>query len=263
MAELLTIGGSIDANQKITVFVVDDEKMIAGNIAKNIERANDAFDVTGIYYNAREAFASLEQSQPDYLFTDISMPVMNGIQLIAKVYQLYPDLKCIIISVYSDFEFTKRAIQNNVIDYLLNPINKEELSARLERLLAEYRQRMHLSEMDMSSDYSAAEIVTAIKNHIHDHFHETIDLGNIAATLGFSSSYLTKIFQAEKLTTPSKYLREYRINMAKDMLQKTNLPVSLIGEKCGYPDSFHFSKVFHRSTGCSPTEFRNKESMRC
>ncbi|MDO4513638.1 MAG: response regulator [Lachnospiraceae bacterium] len=251
------------ANQKISVYVVDDEKMIAGNIAKNIERANDSFIVTGIFYNARDVLASLKQSQPDYLFTDISMPVMDGLELIAKVHQLYPDLKCIIISGYSDFEFTKRAIQNDVMDYLLKPINKEELSSLLERLLDEYRQRMHLSEMDMTSDYSAAEIVTAVKNHIHDHFHEAIDLGDIAATLGFSSSYLTKIFQAETQTTPSKYLREYRMNMARDMLQKTNLPVSLIGEKCGYPDSFHFSKVFHRSTGCSPTEFRSKGISGC
>ncbi len=247
------------SKKKLEVYVVDDEKLIALNFKKNIERTNEMFLVTGVFHNAEDALLAISEKQPDFLFTDIYMPVTDGIELIRILHEKYPDILCIIVSGYSEFAYAKEAIRYGVVDYLLKPINRDELASLLDKLLISYKNKLDLSELDTQHD--TKDIVSAVKNHIEAHYNEAIDLGSIAQSIGFSPAYLTKIFQAEMNITPSRYLRDYRIQAAKKLLKKTNLPIALVGEKCGYPDSFHFSKTFRNATGCTPSNYRLKTEL--
>ncbi len=86
---------------------------------------------------------------------------------------------------------------------------------------------------------------------------QTIDLSEISSQFGFSMSYLTKIFTRQMEMPPTKYIREYRINLAKQLLRNQSLSISEVGELVGYPDQFHFSKIFKQVTGKSPSEYRS------
>ena len=99
------------------------------------------------------------------------------------------------------------------------------------------------------------KILELIKEYVHSHYKEPIDLNVLADNMGFSPSYLTKIFTKYEEITPSKYIRNYRMNIAKQMLSlDTNL--DKVAEAVGYTDPFHFSKSFKQTFGMSPSEYR-------
>ncbi len=80
----------------------------------------------------------------------------------------------------------------------------------------------------------------------------------MADTLGFSSAYLTKIFTKHEGLPPSKYIKKYRLTIAKQLLLTTDIPISAIAEQTGFSDQFHFSKTFKSALGLSPSDYREK-----
>ena len=113
--------------RQFKVIVADDEKLIANNIARRIEESSGAFRVISRAGTGTEALEQVRELLPDVLFSDIKMPEMDGIELISRLRKEHPGVCCVIVSGYSDFEYMKAAIQNSAVDYLLKPVNTEEL----------------------------------------------------------------------------------------------------------------------------------------
>ena len=242
------------------VVIVEDENLIAKNIAKHIEAENSKFKVVGIYSNGEDALNAIKEHPPAVVFTDISMPVMSGLELAAEINRTMSHIKCVIITGYADFEFAKQAMHYEVKDYLLKPLDTEELHLVLKNLelsLTEISDKMH-SENSNESTISPEEIVTLVKDYVKKHYSEEIDLNSIARTLGFSSSYLTKVFNKVENTTPSKVIRSYRMGIAKQLLNDDSLTIQQIASHVGYSDPFHFSKSFKQTVGISPTQYKQE-----
>ncbi|MBP5191959.1 MAG: response regulator [Eubacterium sp.] len=242
------------------VIIVEDENLIAKNIAKHIEAENSKFKVVGIYSNGEDALNAIKEQPPAVVFTDISMPVMSGLELAAEINRTMSHIKCVIITGYADFEFAKQAMHYEVKDYLLKPLDTEELHLVLKNLelsLTEISDKMH-SENSNESTMSPEEIVTLVKDYVKKHYSEEIDLNSIARTLGFSSSYLTKVFNKVENTTPSKVIRSYRMGIAKQLLNDDSLTIQQIASHVGYSDPFHFSKSFKQTVGISPTQYKQE-----
>ncbi len=242
------------------VVIVEDENLIAKNIAKHIEAENSKFKVVGIYSNGEDALNAIKEQPPAVVFTDISMPVMSGLELAAEINRTMSHIKCVIITGYADFEFAKQAMHYEVKDYLLKPLDTEELHLVLKNLelsLTEISDKMH-SENSNESTMSPEEIVTLVKDYVKKHYSEEIDLNSIARILGFSSSYLTKVFNKVENTTPSKVIRSYRMGIAKQLLNDDSLTIQQIASHVGYSDPFHFSKSFKQTVGISPTQYKQE-----
>ena len=242
------------------VVIVEDENLIAKNIAKHIEAENSKFKVVGIYSNGEDALNAIKEQPPAVVFTDISMPVMSGLELAAEINRTMSHIKCVIITGYADFEFAKQAMHYEVKDYLLKPLDTEELHLVLKNLelsLTEISDKMH-SENSNEATMSPEEIVTLVKDYVKKHYSEEIDLNSIARTLGFSSSYLTKVFNKVENTTPSKVIRSYRMGIAKQLLNDDSLTIQQIASHVGYSDPFHFSKSFKQTVGISPTQYKQE-----
>ena len=239
----------------ITVVVVEDEKLIAKSIVNNIEKVKEDFKVVGVAYNGEDGFALVRSLLPNILFTDMKMPIMDGLKLISMVRQNFPFIKIVVVSGYDDFEYARAALHNNVSDYLLKPINLMELQKTLAALENELAASAGI--LQSTSDIrSPGEIVALVKEYMHVNYSNQIDLAQTADALGFSSAYLTKVFREQLQTTPSKYLNEYRMMIAKQLLRDTALPVKSISEQVGFADPFHFSKRFKLYSGYSPAQFR-------
>ena len=115
--------------RRFKVIVADDEKLIARNIARRVEQASDRFEVVAQAGTGQEALELSRQLLPDVVFSDIKMPEMDGLTLLARLREAVPSALCVIVSGYSDFEYARAAIQNSAVDYLLKPLNPEELGA--------------------------------------------------------------------------------------------------------------------------------------
>lgn len=245
---------------KITfsVIVVEDEKLIAKNIIKNIQRANENFKIVATATNGKEAFELIEAYLPNVVFTDIRMPIMDGIELSKLISEKYSFIHCIIISGHSDFTYAKMALKYGVNDYLLKPINLDELTKTLSKIEKDILSSQNEFASTESTYKKPDEIVTLITEYIKNNYHEAIDLTTIASYFGFSVSYLTKIFTKHMNIAPSKFIKEYRINISKQLLRNLSLSISTVGEKVGYPNQFHFSKTFKHITGISPSDYREQ-----
>lgn len=116
------------------MIIADDEYMLI-QLVKKLGR----FDELGIQiidecHDGEEACQSILKHHPDFVLTDIQMPVYDGLEIVEKVRQVYPDTLFVLISGYRVFEYARSAIQLNVVDYLLKPVNADQLNAVLERL---------------------------------------------------------------------------------------------------------------------------------
>jgi two-component system, response regulator YesN len=236
------------------VVVADDEKLIANNIAKNITGCDPSFEVVSICFDGASALKAIEEHDPHVLFTDIKMPLMDGLALIESIHNNSPQIRCVIISGYNDFEYAKTAIKFKAYDYLLKPINKFELSKTLRKIKDEL-----LSEQAMLNserETSAENIVNSIVQYLQLNYAKDINFTEIASNYNFSASYLTKIFKEYAGTSPIKYLIDFRIKVAKNLLKNTNLTVKEISEKTGFQDQFYFSKCFKNNCGVTPSQYK-------
>ena len=242
---------------RISVVVVEDEGRLARNIARHIEEENPAFCVSAIYSNGLDAWNAIREQPPRVVVTDISMPLMNGIELAENIHASRLPVRCVILTGYADFEYVREALRAEVEDYLLKPVNTEELRTLLKKLeikiLAENPDAIARMKEEACPP---EEIVSLVKEYVRQHYAGEISLNTLSQSLGYSPSYLTKVFNKIEGCTPSAYLREYRMNIARQLLKNPAATVASVSAAVGYTDPFHFSKSFKQTFGYSPSEQR-------
>lgn len=113
------------------VFIVDDEPFIIEGLYDIVDWAALGMEIVGHAENGLEALEALKVTPADILVTDISMPKMNGLDLIRCVREIHPDLKVIVLSGFNDFAYVKEGLTLGIENYLLKPINLEEFKATL------------------------------------------------------------------------------------------------------------------------------------
>ena len=118
------------------IILVDDEEEVRKGIIKKIDWEKAGFAMVGDAENGEEALEKIEQLDPDVVMTDIRMPYMDGLMLTERIRQKYPSIKVLIFSGFDDFEYAQQAIKLNVTEYILKPVNVEELTEILDRVRA-------------------------------------------------------------------------------------------------------------------------------
>ena len=239
------------------VLVADDEKLIARSIARRIDESGSNFRVVAQAGTGLEALEMAKEWMPDVVFSDIKMPEMDGIGLISRLQEMNPSILCVIVSGYSDFEYTRAAIQNNAVDYLLKPVNPEELSALLARMEAVLLAREQT--IVPNREINAEQIVQNVMIYLRENYSRQIDFAAVAEAQAVSAPYLSRLFHEYAGVSPSRYLTGYRMEQAKKLLRDSRLSIGEIAERVGYPDPFHFSKTFKNTVGVSPSQFRTPE----
>ncbi|MBB6673128.1 response regulator transcription factor [Cohnella nanjingensis] len=113
------------------VLIVDDEPFISEGLSDAVDWSAFGLEVVGTAENGEQALERLREAPADILITDISMPVMDGLELIRHARERLPQLKVIILSGYNEFDYLKQAMRLGIENYLLKPVHFEELHATL------------------------------------------------------------------------------------------------------------------------------------
>lgn len=116
----------------LTVVLVDDEELILHGLSILVDWNSIGYQIIHMSTDSVEAVKKIAELQPDVVLTDIKMPRLTGLDLISCIRQSSPSTKTIVISGYSDFDLAKKALQLGVFNYLLKPVDDDEL---LETLL--------------------------------------------------------------------------------------------------------------------------------
>ena len=116
------------------VLLVDDEEEVMDVIEHRICWKQMGFEVVGKAQNGVKALEISEKMQPDVVITDIKMPYMDGLELARNLKQDNPDVRILILTGFDEFEYAKEAVHLEIEEYILKPVNANELSDCLKRL---------------------------------------------------------------------------------------------------------------------------------
>ena len=150
------------------VFLVEDEYIVREGIKNNIDWEKNGYDFCGEASDGELAFPMISEKRPDIVITDIRMPFMDGIELSRMIKEEYPEIKIIILSGHEEFEYAKAAIQIGVEEYLLKPINGDELLQVVNRVAQkikeenESRETLQEGEEDENFEYAKRQLLSSL-----------------------------------------------------------------------------------------------------
>ncbi|MEW4368863.1 response regulator [Paenibacillus kandeliae] len=167
---------------KHQVLVVDDELIFRKGLTHVINGFDLDWEVCGEAKDGLEALEMIRHLQPQLIITDIRMPQMDGVQLQAAVADQYPGISCIVLSGYDDFEYARSSIRSGARDYLLKPVQKDELQAALLRVSEELADRAaEQAAEDMSEQHLRVQLLSGLV-----HGHMAYDAAELLEDAGLS-----------------------------------------------------------------------------
>ncbi|MBV6713104.1 response regulator transcription factor [Paenibacillus chitinolyticus] len=151
------------------LFFADDEPLIVQGLYNLLPWEQFDLQIAGSARNGLEALEKLKEEPADLLITDIMMPEMTGLELLRRVKLLNPRTKFIILSGYDEFKYVKEGILLGIENYLLKPINIDELEATIKHILRDW-EREEISRFRLDEDWKILR-----NNILHRWTNGTID----------------------------------------------------------------------------------------
>lgn len=240
-------------NGKTKVVIVDDEWIIREGIRKLFDWEKYGCELVGEAADGVETIAVVKEKIPDILIIDINIPIISGLQVIRLLKKNFRNLDVIVISGYDDFKYCQEALKLQVADYLLKPIDYEELGQLIRRLQIRRLGRKIENRGEAGEDKLVYQIIGYLKGHIS----EEITLEILSQKFHVASSYISKKFKQETGMNYHDYLTRLRIDAAKELLLSSTCTVTEISEKVGFRDYRVFTKSFKGREGMTPKEFQS------
>ncbi|NLI56922.1 MAG: response regulator [Clostridium sp.] len=242
------------------VMIIDDERSFRSLLRNIIEKENVGVEVAGEAAGSIEAINTIDEIKPDIAFVDIRMPFMDGIEFSKIAIKRYPDLKIIVLSAFSDFEYARECIGIGVCEYLLKPVGSEEIRKTLLKVI-NYIELKKTSEEKLlkDDDYQMVhknDTVCKIKKYIEENYVQPdLNVASIAQIFGFNASYLSRLFKAETDINLIDYINECRMKKAIEYAKKGTL-MYITAKNVGIPDPNYFGKCFKKYTNKNYSEFK-------
>lgn len=138
--------------RRYSIILADDEQYILFGMKNGIAWDELGFEVVGTAQNGKEALELIEEHHPDLVISDIKMPFMDGLELSKVIHENYMNTKIILFSGWDDFEYARLAISYGVSEYVMKPINYDEMRKLLitmhERLEKEYAEKLNRDRLE-------------------------------------------------------------------------------------------------------------------
>lgn len=128
-------------NRILSVFLVDDEKIIRDGMKKLFTWETNGFRVIGEAGDGRSALAQILEKRPDIVVTDLKMPFMDGIALANAVVQHCPVTEVVVVTGFDEFSYAREALRAGVFDFLLKPVSPDELKKAMLRVKEKIQNR--------------------------------------------------------------------------------------------------------------------------
>lgn len=233
------------------VLIIDDEELIRQGIKKRI--ISYELNIGTIFEgsNGIQALELLKNNKIHIALVDINIPFINGLEFIKEGIKLSRDTIFIIISGYDNFSYAQKAIEYGVFRYILKPINKNQLKETLIEALNILGEKA--DESDDKLNPLTKRILTEVNNNYSNCEYSLLDL---AKSVGFSESYISKTLKKDIGMTFNEYLTSIRIEMAKKILitEGKLTTVNEVAKRVGYSNQHYFSQVFKKHIGSTPSE---------
>lgn len=252
------------------VLIIEDEDIIREGLKFSLDWGKENCQIVGEAANGVEALEKITKLKPDILLLDLNMPLKNGLMVLKESYQtaLY---STIIISGYDDFEKAKEAIKYGVTEYLLKPVDHEELivALRKAREAIELKQQYQflqeklngVEDVDIldfkriTNRHKLSKEVARLISFIEEEYNQKIRLQDLVFELNRSKTYLNQKFKLETGYTFNEYLNRYRVYQAIYLLKNSDEKISSIALEVGFSNYRYFIDIFKKYTQVLPSDF--------
>lgn len=246
------------------VVLVDDERVILNGLTRAVPWADMGCEVVGTAGNGEEGLRLIRALRPDLLLTDIRMPNMDGLSMVAALRSEFPRLQIAVLTAFRDFEYAQTALNLGVCRYLLKPSKLDELYEAIRTMTARLDALPPLeTDVEPEDDPAAAGsvagsfIVRQALDYMQAHCAEHLSLGDVADHVYVSQWHLSKLINRQMKQSFFDILGRMRVERAKALLADSSLRIGDVAEQVGYVDVAHFSKSFKRLEGMTPGEYRD------
>ena len=245
------------------VVLVDDERLIIRGLSTVIPWAELGCEIAGTAHDGVSGLELIRSLRPDIVLTDIRMPNMDGLTMLAAIRSEFPGIQMSVLTAYRDFEYARKAITLGVCRYLLKPSNLDELQEAVKQMVSSLDAMPQLPEDpdDESVKEAGNHLVKAALAYMKEHCTEQhLSLGEVADHVYVSQWHLSKLLNRETDQSFFDLLGSMRIAKAKKLLADPALRIHEIAEMAGFSDVAHFSRSFKKIAGCTPGEYRNHQA---
>jgi two-component system response regulator YesN len=259
------------------VVIVDDEPIIVEGLTKSLPWEQWGCQVVGTAESGVEGIQVVNRTNPHILITDINMPEIDGLTMIAALKSSHPHLEIAILTGYRDFEYAREAIRLGVTRLLLKPSKIEELKEAVLAMVAKselaHIDSAHTQPSSSQDDIAEEEeddivmneagnfIVKNALTYIKQNYMQKLKLSDVADQVYVSQWHLSKLLNRYTSQSFSELLNTERIENAKQLLKDPELRVGDVAEIVGFLEVAHFSRVFKKLTGVSANEYRRQISV--
>ena len=245
------------------VVIVDDEEIIANGLKTILPWDQYDCQVVGMAYDGEEGLSLIRKARPDILFTDIRMPGLDGLSMIAALKSEFPRLQITVLTGFRDFEYAQTAIKLGVCRFLLKPSKMDELHEALgtmtERLGGAEGAEQNPDD-GLPDKQATSFIVKKAIAYIEQNYAKKLSLQEVTDYCYVSQWHLSKLINNYAEKSYYDLLNSVRIEKAKELLADPSLKIGDIVDLFGYSDSGHFSRTFKKLTGLSANEYRSRLS---
>lgn len=247
-----------------SVLIVEDEAVIARGLQYAFDWSSTDCVITAVAHNGIEGFNLIKQHKPQIVLADISMPILNGLDMIAQAKDAGCLFAAIIITGYEEFPLAQKAIGLGVVEYLLKPVDHKALSLAVNksketltqiRLLQQVKERGPLESSLLPNKSSNSRLGEQIITYVDTYFSKQISIQGIADHLNVSYSTVTKCFKEETNMTLNEYINRVRISKSIEMMRTKKETIYMIAELVGFTDYKYFIKVFSKYVQVTPNQF--------
>ena len=274
------------------VAIVDDEPVIVRGLTKMIPWESYNCRVVGTAGDGQEGMKLIREQKPDILISDICMPGIDGLTMIAGMKSEFGHMQITILTGFRDFDYAQQAIRLGVTRFLLKPSKMDELEEAV-RVMIENLEKQGITGKEDGTDEGVGEntpkaegnregeegkekaepsegkegeetdspascfIVKNALAYIEENYREKLKLSDVADQIYVSQWHLSKLLNKHTGQNFSEILNTIRIEKAKELLKDPSLRIGDIAEEVGFLDVAHFSRVFKKQAGISANEYLN------
>ena len=234
------------------VFLVDDEEIILNQIEQTVPWMDNGFEVIGMDTNPDKALSRVLELKPDVIISDLRMPQLDGHTFMRTVREAGLDAEFVMLSAYGTFEDARTFFQQEGFDYLLKPLQIQEVQLVLEKLAKKLAKKKPFEVVaDLGINPAFSELIEYVSNH----FAEKFTLNQLAKQFGLSAGYICNLFAKNYNTTLTCFVTKVRMEHAAELMKDKNCSLKTVAVECGYKDYFYFNKVFKGYYGVAPSQY--------